>query len=107
MEGIHWLKINNRITYKVSVIMHSIHNKIIPHYQRDLIPSKPNSKQLICQYLITYHPLPAKLVQLTMDLYHQWIHEHGTIYHKKLDQNVTVNNSKKKLKTSIQHIISK
>ena len=46
MKDLLWLKIDERITYKVSVIMLSIYNKTAPKYLRKLIPSKPNSRQV-------------------------------------------------------------
>jgi len=38
MNELHWLPINQRITYKMCLIMHFIHTQQYPDYMRDLVP---------------------------------------------------------------------
>ena len=37
MKDLHWLPINQRITYKLCLMMHFIHTQQYPDYMRDLV----------------------------------------------------------------------
>ena len=46
MKGLHWLKICERILYKLCLLVYKCHNGLSPEYLADLLPSKTYSRAL-------------------------------------------------------------
>ena len=46
MKGFHWLKIPDRITYKLCLLVYKCQNNLAPRYLSDLLPSSPSSRLL-------------------------------------------------------------
>ena len=46
MKNLHWLKIPERITYKLCLLMYKCQNNIVPQYLSDLLQSRSSSRLL-------------------------------------------------------------
>ena len=46
MKGLHWLKIKERIVYKLCLLLYKCQNGLSPEYLADLLPSKTHSMAL-------------------------------------------------------------
>ena len=46
MKDLHWLKIPERITYKLCVLVNKCQNNLAPRYLSNLLPSNPSSRLL-------------------------------------------------------------
>ena len=46
MKCLHWLKIPERITYKLCLLVYKCQNNLAPKYLSDLLPSNPSSREL-------------------------------------------------------------
>ena len=46
MRSLHWLKIHERITYKLCLLVHKCHNILAPKYLSGLLPSRANVRLL-------------------------------------------------------------
>ena len=46
MKGLHWLKIQQRILYKLCLLVYKCHNGLSPEYLADLLPSKTHLRTL-------------------------------------------------------------
>ena len=46
MKHLHWLKIPERITYKLCLLVYKCQNNLAPKYLLDLLPSIPSSRDL-------------------------------------------------------------
>ena len=46
MKGLHWLKIHDRILYKLCLLVYKCHNVMSPEYLADMLPSKTHLRTL-------------------------------------------------------------
>ena len=46
MKGLHWLKITERITYELCLLVYKCRNNLAPKYLSDLLPANPSSRLL-------------------------------------------------------------
>ena len=46
MKHLHWLKIPERITYKLCLLVYKCQNNLAPKYLPDILPSNPSSRDL-------------------------------------------------------------
>ena len=55
MKGLHWLKIWERILYKLCLLVYKCQNGLSPEYLADLLPSKHTQGLLGHQQVMLYH----------------------------------------------------
>ena len=46
MRDLHWLKITERIVYKLCLLVYKCHNNLAPKYLTELLPSRTSSRPL-------------------------------------------------------------
>ena len=86
MKELHWLKVAERITYKIACLMYKCLNGTAPKYLQELVLKTHNrtlrsSSQFnlpICKSTVIYH----SFIRVVSP---QWVQGHGTVYHNTPD----------------------